>query len=142
MWAAVGKAWRHVFVVSLLPIWLLGCSGGVKKVHEGVSAPSKSEVEEIMRPFVEGDFEKYALRVYSFRHLPKQRLKEQLTLLRQHAAERDSTTGGVAGYSVRRVAYNEGDTIATAYVEVIYAQGDTVDILMPLVWQNGEWWRR
>lgn len=134
---------RHLFQGCLLLLLLPACNhDAAKERHAGLQAPTKSEVEDIFRPFVEGNFEEYASHVASLRHLSKERLAEQLTLLRQHAAERDSVMGTIVGYSVRRVDYDENKSTATAYVEVVYSQGDTVDVLLPLIWQEDEWWRK
>ena len=125
----------------LLSLSACGNSGKHSSVR-GVVAPDESEVEEILEPYLLGDFEQYAGHVYSIRQLPENRQKEYITMMRQHEAERVEQEGTIDSYKLQRVDFVESSKTATAVVEIAYSQGDTVVVPFPLEWHEGQWWIR
>ena len=133
------------YLLLSLPLLLLACSAepkGTPHVVEGPTCPTAAEIDSIFSPYVSGDYEDYVQQIHSVRSLPQARQREHISLLRQHRVGQDSTTGPIRQYVQRRIAYQEGSTTATAHIALVYAPGDTNEIVLPLVWKEHRWWRR
>ena len=133
---------KHLLL--LLPLFLLACTTEptASQYSEGPTCPTADQVDSIFIPYVAGNYESYIQQIHSLRHLPEARKREHISLLRQHRVGQDSTMGAIRQYLQRGITYKEGSTTATAHIALVYAPGDTNEILLPLVWKDHRWWRR
>lgn len=136
-----GTMWRLACCVLGFLLLLTACSkkeGKSPAAH--IVAPDEREVEEILEPYLTGDFEKCTEKVFSIRQLPENRQKDYVTMMRQHEAERMEENGAIDSYKLQRVDFVDSSKTATAVVEIVYSQGDTVVVPFPLEWHEGKWW--
>lgn len=130
---------------SLFALLLPACSGNNGKPSDDddyVAAPSFLEIGDWVAAYVEGNFSEYANHIHAFSSLPPDRQEDILRLYRQHRAERHEQYGHIEGYVVRHCDVDKPHRSATAYVDLIYESGDTVEILLPMVYVDDQWWRR
>ena len=134
---------KHL-LLSLSLLFLLACSTEptTPQAAEGPTCPTAAQIDSIFSPYVSGNYEAYVQQNHSLRHLPEARKREHISLLRQHRIGQDSTIGPIRQYIQRSITYKEGSSNATAHLALIYAPGDTNEILLPLIWKDHRWWRR
>lgn len=131
-------------VCCLTALLLVTACGGSEKADASATpqAPalvSTAEVKSIFEHYVSGDYAGYVGCMQSCDDKPAEYKQQMAMLFKQHAADQRHDDGDVKDFRVVRVQPQADGYAAEAFVSVDYTGGKTEEILLQLVYTNGEW---
>lgn len=116
---------------------LAGCGKG--KDGKPAARPQDAAVAAYGK-LVGGDYEGFVAAMESCDDKPGAYREQMVTLMKQHYTEKAREHGGLRGVSVIRTAVLRDSVAANVFLSVAYGNGDTVEVVQPMVW-DGRGWR-
>jgi hypothetical protein len=132
--------------------WLL-CIGGLlsscgdsePSVQESsqsvvLNPPSRMRIEQICRAYIDGDYVSYIGLMHNYKSKDQTYKQRLLNMMKQRAADRSLSQAVLEGYRTNRVKLHEPMKTAEVYVELSYGNGQQEEVVLPLIYDEGEWW--
>lgn len=126
--------------------WLLsGCGASESPVQESspsavLNPPSRMRIEQICRAYIDGDYVSYIGLMHNYRSKDQNYKQRLLNMMKQRAADRSLNQAALEGYRTNRVKLHEPMKTAEVYVELSYGNGQQEEVVLPLIYVEGEWW--
>ena len=125
---------------------LLFVSCGKEKKVQFTSAsltilpPSEMRIAQICQSYVHGDFENIVNLMHCYKDLPRKFQSQLVNMMKQKAAERKSSEMEITGISPNQIVLQKGDKAANVFLDISYNNGQREEIILPLIYDKGNWW--
>ncbi len=129
-----------ILICGLLVV--LGCTKNEEKIAE-VAPPetllTPEDVDSIFAYYAERNFPAYASHFYIAQIQQATYRNQLVTMLKQHADEMQREYGNIKQYSIDKIIDSSVGNSAEAFVKVVYEHGDTEEISLHFINDNGVW---
>ncbi len=125
-----------------LLLLFLTISGIFCGCREEMRPPTEREIMTVYGHYLKGDYAKFVDAMLSCRQKPENYRSQMIMLHKQHAAEQKRANGGAESATVERIEMHDNGRMANVFLNVTYGNRTSEEIILPMVYFEGDWYIR
>jgi len=132
--------WAGLLVGGLL--WAACATEPVAEPVEVLLPPSKLRIEQIFRPYKTGDYLRFVNYMYGYKNQSERFQSQLVNMLKLQEQQRGHDSLRVMDIQPAQIVLNEPCKMAEVYLNFSYANGTSEEVMVPFIYQQGQWWLR